>query len=182
MTVRLQMYMRKVSFLTILGLLLMISLRAGSEHESVWMTFQQAQDKAKAEPRIIIMDIYTDWCYWCKVMEHNTYSDPKVAVYLQDKFYPVRFNAESKVPVSWKGQSFEYNPDHRVNDLAFSLTQGHLAYPTTVIITPDEHNPVYIQGFLKPSDMEPILKYFGEGAYKTMSYPQFKKTFQSSWK
>jgi thioredoxin-related protein len=146
-----------------------------------WLTLKEAQDKTKGQPRVILMDIYTDWCYWCKVMEKNTYTDARVAAYVADKFYPVRFNAESKDSVSWKGQSFAFNPSYKVNELALSLTKGHLAYPTTVIITPDDRAPQYISGYLKPVDIEPVLKYFGEGAYKTTSYQVFKKNFQPSW-
>lgn len=61
-----------------------------------WLTLQQAEENGKSEPRVIIMDIYTDWCYWCKVMERNTYSNPVVAAYVDGKFYPVKFNAESR--------------------------------------------------------------------------------------
>lgn len=147
-----------------------------------WLTFQEAQDKLKGQPRVIIMDIYTDWCYWCKVMEKNTYEDPRVVAYMADRFYPVRFNAESRASVTWQGQSFAFNPNYKVNELAMSLTKGNLAYPTTVIITPDAHHPTYVAGYLKPADLEPVLKYFGEGAYKTKSYRDFKKDFQTSWK
>jgi thioredoxin-related protein len=147
-----------------------------------WLSLPEAETKGKGEPRVIIMDIYTDWCYWCKVMEKNTYEDPRVAAYVQAKFYPVRFNAETKNSITWKGQSFAYNPSYKVNELAMSLTKGNLAYPTTVIITPDDHAPQYIAGYLKPTDLEPVLKYFGEGAYKTKSYRDFRKDFQPSWK
>ena len=147
-----------------------------------WMTLQQAEENGKSEPRVIIMDIYTDWCYWCKVMERNTYSNPALAAYVAGKFYPVKFNAESHGPVSWKGQSFGYNSDYKVNELALNLTRGQLSFPTTVIITPDDQAPQFISGYLKPAEIEPILKYFGEGVYKKESYSVFKRTFKSEWK
>lgn len=147
-----------------------------------WLSFQEAQNRLKSEPRVIIMDIYTDWCYWCKVMDKNTYEDRAVAGYLQGKFYPVRFNAESRASVSWKGKSYDFNPGYRVNDLAISLTSGKLAYPTIVIITPDDRAPTYLTGYRKPADLEPVLKYFGEGAYKTESFREFSKRFQAAWR
>ncbi len=147
-----------------------------------WMSVGQAQDSLRQEPRVVIMDIYTDWCYWCKVMEKNTYSHPEVSAYVRDHFYPVKFNAESKDKVSWKGRSFAYNEGYRVNDLALSLTHGQLSFPTTVIITPDNNAPRFIAGYLKPAELEPILKYYGEGAYLKESYKTFSQKFHSSWK
>jgi thioredoxin-related protein len=147
-----------------------------------WLTVQQAQDSLKTEPKVILMDIYTDWCYWCKVMESNTYSKREVALYIKDHFYAVKFNAEDTKSINWKGQSFTFNPAYKVNELALSLTQGHLSYPTTVIVTPDNNPPQYIAGYLKPSDFEGILKYFGDGAYKTKSFKDFSKGFHNTWK
>ena len=176
------MYILRASIFSIL-MTALVSGRVAPERASLqWLSFQEAQNRVKGEPRVIIMDIYTDWCYWCKVMDKNTYQDRAVAAYLQDKFYPVRFNAETHASVSWKGKSYDFNPGYRVNDLAISLTSGKLAYPTLVIITPDDHNPTYLMGYRKPADLEPVLKYFGEGAYKTQSYREFKKSFQASWK
>ena len=147
-----------------------------------WLTVQQAQDSLKVQPRVIIMDIYTDWCYWCKVMERNTYTSKELSAYIKERFYSVKFNAESKGKVDWKGQSYAYNATYQVNELALSLTHGQLSFPTTVIITPDNNPPQFIPGYLKPAEMEPILKYFGDGVYKTTPFKEFNRSFHSSWK
>jgi thioredoxin-related protein len=162
--------------------LIFLSARSPLDRPGEWMTLQQAQDSIKGQPKVIIMDIYTDWCYWCKVMENNTYSKPEVSSYMHENFYAVKFNAENKNTVLWKGKSFAYNPSYRVNDLALSLTKGQLSFPTTVIITPDNQPPQFIAGYLKPSELEPILKYFGEGAYKKISFQEFNKDFHVTWK
>jgi thioredoxin-related protein len=179
--------MQKLTFLTYVGICIVLLGVGAPIHPRVqenfqWLTFQQAQERVRNRPRVILMDMYTDWCYWCKVMDRNTYSQPEIAAYIQEKFYPVKFNAESKGSVTWKGQSFDFNPDYRVNQLALTLTKGRLSYPTMVIITPDDHAPQYLSGYIKPMDLEPVLKYFGEGAYKSMTYKDFKKQFQPSWK
>ena len=59
-----------------------------------WLTFEEAVEKSKTEKRKIFIDVYTDWCGWCKVMDKNTFNDPEVAKLLNEKFYPVKFNAE----------------------------------------------------------------------------------------
>jgi thioredoxin-related protein len=181
--------MQKVTFGLLIGLFASVGMTKpameGMERptpELRWLTIQQAQDSSREQPRVIIMDIYTDWCYWCKVMERNTYSNRELASYLQEKFYPVKFNAENKSSITWKGQSFAFNDAYKVNELALSLTHGQLSFPTTVIITPDNNAPQFISGYLKPAEIEPILKYFGEGAYKKESYKDFNRAFKPTWK
>jgi uncharacterized protein YyaL (SSP411 family) len=44
-----------------------------------WVTFEQAVELSKKDKRKVFIDVYTDWCGWCKVMDKNTFSDPKVA-------------------------------------------------------------------------------------------------------
>lgn len=157
------------------------SVQAPPKASLQWMTLQEAKEKLKEQPRLILMDIYTDWCYWCKVMDKSTYTNKELVAYVQDKFYAVKFNAEMKSSVEWNGQQFKYNEAYHVNELSLSLTQGQLSFPTTVIITPD-NQAQFLSGYLKPSELEPILKFFGEGAYKTQSFEVFRKQFKSTWR
>ena len=35
----------------------------------------------------IILDLYTDWCGWCKVMDRNTFTDPDVIENINNNFF-----------------------------------------------------------------------------------------------
>ena len=128
----------------------------------------------------ILIDLYTDWCGWCKVMDKKTYSDKHVNEYLQAKFYAVRVDAESKHEITWNGKTYSFNANARTNDFAIWLTNGQLSYPTTVIIPPDGE-PQAIPGYLAPNEFELIVKYFGEGNYGKVPFQDFQKSFKSSW-
>ena len=41
-----------------------------------WLTWDQAVAKMEKEPRKIMVDVYTDWCGWCKRMDASTFQDP----------------------------------------------------------------------------------------------------------
>lgn len=146
-----------------------------------WLTIQEVSDNLKTEKRPVLIDLYTDWCGWCKVMDKKTYSNKKVSEYLAQKFYPVKVDAESKQAILWKGKSYQYNTQYRTNEFALYLTQGQLSYPTTVIIPADGGEPQAIPGFLEPKDFEIIVKYFGEGHYGKTPFDQFQKNFKTSW-
>jgi thioredoxin-related protein len=145
------------------------------------MTLDEAAASLKKEKRPVLMDLYTDWCGWCKVMDKKTYSKEAVVEYLQRKFYVVKVNAESRDAMLWEGRRFEYNAGYRVNEFALWLTQGRLEFPTTVILPSDGTGPQAIPGYLEAKDLELVVKYFGEGAYGKVPFADYQKSFKASW-
>ena len=71
-----------------------------------WLTFEEAVERSKTEKKKIFIDVYTDWCGYCKVMDKNTFSQADIAQYLNENFYPVKFNAEQKQDITFRGHTF----------------------------------------------------------------------------
>jgi uncharacterized protein YyaL (SSP411 family) len=151
---------------------------AGSAVE--WMTVEQAVDKLQQEKRPVLIDLYTSWCGWCREMDRKTYSSKKVAAYLAEKFYTVKVDAETRAVIAWEGRTYGYSPQYRASEFALYLTHGRLEFPTTIIITPGDA-PQAIPGYMEPGELEPVLKYFGEGAYKTQGFDEYMKSFSKTW-
>ena len=146
-----------------------------------WMTLQEAETAMLKERRPMLIDLYTSWCGWCKVMDKKTYSNKQVIDYVQDKFYPVRINAETQENLNWGNKLYGFNSQYRANDLAVYLTYGQLSFPTTVFIPTDGSGPQPIAGYQNPRDFELIVKYFGEGRYGKESFEQYQQAFKASW-
>jgi thioredoxin-related protein len=157
------------------------SNRKPSSDEVEWMTLPQAEAAIQKEKRPILIDLYTDWCGWCKVMDKKTYSNKNVAKYVHEKFYAVKINAESKDIINFNGRSFQYNAHYKANDFAIFLTQGRLEFPTTIILPSDGSSPQAIPGYLEPKDFELIAKYFGEGEYGRTPFEKYSRNFKASW-
>jgi thioredoxin-related protein len=50
---------------------------------------------AKSEQKAILIDGFTDWCYWCKVLDKKVFADSAIASMINNHFIPVKFNMES---------------------------------------------------------------------------------------
>ena len=149
-----------------------------------WLSFEEAEAMLLKKNKPVLIDLYTDWCGWCKVMDQKTYAKPKVIEYLNEKFYVIRFNAESKTPVKWKGKTYQFNPNYRTHQLAFELSNGELSYPNTIFIAEagKDQSPQSIAGILEPKEMEMLARYFAEGHYGKTAFNDYAKSFKPTWK
>jgi thioredoxin-related protein len=145
-----------------------------------WMTLDEVVASMKKEKRPILIDLYTDWCGWCKVMDKKTYSNKNVSAYITEKFYPVKLDAEQRKNISWNGKDYGFNSNYKTHDFAVYLTNGQLSYPTTVFI-PVDGDPQAIPGYMTPGEFELLAKYFGEGKFGKVPFGDYQKSFKSKW-
>jgi thioredoxin-related protein len=146
-----------------------------------WYGFEEAVELCKKEPRKIFIDVYTDWCGWCKVYDRNTFSNPDIVEYMNKYYYPVKFNAEGHDTVRFQGHTF-VNPSsgrRSTHMLAASLLNGKMSYPTVVFMN-EKFQLLHVQsGYLAPEQFAPFMVYMGESMYDTKtSWEEFNKTFK----
>lgn len=144
-----------------------------------WMTFEEAMQRMEEEPRKIFMDVYTDWCGWCKRMDANTFSHPEVAKYLNEKWYPVKFDAEQQESVTYLGKEYKFVPAGRrgYNELARAMDAT--SYPTTVYLDEQGNKIQSIKGYKDAKMLDKILKFFGEDHHKTKTWRDFQMGYES---
>ena len=146
-----------------------------------WYTFAQAVELQKKKPKPIMVDVYTSWCGPCKMMSANTFGNEILAKYINENFYPVKFNAETRDTVRFNGVTFaNKNPigtQRPVHDFAISILDSKLMYPSIVFLNEDIKKIQTITGYYKADQFEPILKFFGSGKYKDTKWEDYQKTF-----
>lgn len=148
-----------------------------------WLSFQEAIELNKQAPKKLFVDVYTDWCGWCKVMDSKTFTDPTIIKYINKYYYAVKFNAEGNDTIVFNKTTFvNPNPGKRssTHQFAAALLNYQMSYPTTVYMD-ETFNMLCspVQGYLKPNDIEPILAFFGENHHiNREKYDDFVKTFK----
>jgi thioredoxin-related protein len=143
-----------------------------------WLTFEEAVAKAKTDPKPIFIDVYTDWCGWCKKMDAATFSEAKVAEMLQNDFYPVKFNAEQQESINFNNHEFKFIANGRkgYNELAVALLDGKLSYPSVVFLNEKMERITILAGYRGPDDFYPILQFIGSGQYQSKTFEEYKKS------
>jgi thioredoxin-related protein len=148
-----------------------------------WMTFEQAVEKSKTEKRPIFIDVYTDWCGYCKVMDKNTFSDPKIAQLLNDKFYAVKFNGEQREEIVFNGTTYKFvaNGKSGYHELAAALLNNQMSYPTVVFLDEQFRMIQPLPGYRQAPEFHMIAQFFGEGHYKNTKWEEWQNHYKSPY-
>lgn len=158
---------------------------SGKESPIKWYSFEEAYKKNKKNPKKIFIDVFTDWCGWCKKMDAETFTDPTIAKYMNKHFYCVKFDAERKDTIVLDGQVF-VNPNptgkRSTHKLAFDLLGGNLSYPSYVFLNENGQKLSVVGGYQKAKDFEGVLHYFGDNAYLKSTWEDYRPTFKGEVK
>ena len=127
------------------------------------------------------MDVYTDWCGWCKKMEATTFQNPDLIKYMNNNFYAVRLNAERKDTIHFQGKDYFFNPQFKANTFAVELMKGQMSYPTSIIMMENFQNPMPVPGYMDVNQLETILSYIGDNAYKHQAWDAYQKSYVPRW-
>jgi thiol-disulfide isomerase/thioredoxin len=110
---------------------------AGAEGIEWAPSFEFALEQARTEKKIVMVDFFTHWCHWCKVLDEKTYSDLTV-IEASRKMVNVKVNAGTYVDIAKK--------------------YGVNAYPTVMFLKPDGTVRMSIRGFKPPERFLPQME------------------------
>ena len=146
-----------------------------------WLNWEEMVEMQKTNKKKIMIDLYTDWCGWCKKMDKTTFENPVIAKYINDNFYAVKFDAEQKAELEFEGTKYKFvNQGRRgYHEFAAALTQNQLSYPTYVFMNEDIQLLQVIPGYQEAKSFDYIINFFGGNFYKSVPWTKFEKEFQS---
>lgn len=167
--------MQKFIAVLVLSALVAFSVKAQKATPIDWLSWEEAQVKMAEEPKLIFIDVYTDWCGWCKRMDKSTFLDAAVAEVVNEHFYAVKFNAEQREDINYQGHTLKYQSQGRrgVHELAYALLDGRLSYPAFVYLDENQARISISPGYKDAAMMTRELRYIGERHYKTTKFEDF---------
>jgi len=157
-----------------------------SAQQIQWMSLEEAIAAQKITPKKIFMDVYTDWCGPCKLLDKKTFQNPDVSKYISEHYYAVKFNAEGQEEINFFNQTYtnpSYDPNRKGRNGTHQFTQylGVKGYPTMVFFSENGSPIMPVVGYLKPQQLELYLKMIKQGDYQVFSKPEDFEKYQKSF-
>ena len=166
---------KKIVFVFSLVLFVIVNSCSGQvpDQKIHWMSIEEAQKQSAKEPKKVFVDVYTHWCGWCKRMDASTFMIDSIADYMNKNYYAVKFDAETKDSIKFKDKVFAFRPEYKSNELAVSLLNGQMSYPSFVFLDEGFNMLSPLVGYQTPEQISPVLKFFGENIFKTKTWEQY---------
>jgi len=135
----------------------------------MWLPFNEGMALAAKEKKHVVIDFYTSWCHWCKVMDRETFSDPKVKSYLADNFVTIRINADSRNErLIYRGE--EYTP------ITLTRSFGVRGFPSLAYLDREGELITIVPGFVRAATFLPFLQYVQKECYKQrMTFEEYMR-------
>jgi thioredoxin-related protein len=153
-----------------------------------WLTLNEALELQKENPKKIIMDVYTNWCGPCKMLDKNTFQNPDLAAYVNKNYYAVKFNGEGNKTLNYKGKPYgnpnydETKANKRNSSHEFANYMGINAYPTIVFMNEKGDLIMPLRGYFNPTQLELYLKLFKGEDYKNINTKESFKAYNDAFK
>lgn len=142
-------------------------------NEINWVSLSEAEKLMAKKKKKVFVDVYTDWCGWCKRLDATTYKDENVIKYLNENFYAIKLNAETRDTIVFQGVKYTYDPSRRVNGVAPKFLTPQPGYPTLTYLD-DKMNVVRISpGYVDANAFLNQLRYINENYYLNMSFEKY---------
>ena len=155
---------------TLLILAVFVGFSGWAQEKIQWMSIEKAYELTQSEenPKKIFIDVYTDWCGWCKRMDKATFQKPEVAAYMNEYYYNVKFNAEQKEDITILNNTFTFvaQGQRGYHELAAALLNGKMSYPTVIFMNHRFEMLSRVPGYQEPLQFMKVAKFFGSDAYK----------------
>jgi thioredoxin-related protein len=137
-----------------------------------WTKFESAIKAAAEEDKPVMVDVYTDWCGWCKKMDKEVFNHPDVAEALNRMFAIAKVNGESRESITYK--------DQKTNGIGIAQGFGIRGYPSLIFLDSKGDLLTLIPGYVDAEKFLPIVNFLGGKHYETMEWEAYLAEYNAS--
>jgi thioredoxin-related protein len=131
-----------------------------------WVPLDEAVKKAAGSSKYVFVEVYTDWCGYCRKLNATTLRAQPVLNELNKNFQSVRLNAESPKTVLWKGK--------KVSERQMATNWGVTGFPTMLFLNGKGEIIGSYSAYADTKLMVSLLTYISSGAReKNVSFDAF---------
>jgi uncharacterized protein YyaL (SSP411 family) len=146
--------MKKLSVILFFALFIITNSFKTAE-EIKWLDFNTGYKLAVKKKKMMMVDVYTDWCGWCKVMDRETYAKSEIAALVNQHFVPIKFNPETpNIVYTFEGK--EYNGKGLKEIISNNQIRG---YPATMFINTKNKKSSLVSGYLNPQEFKVTVEH-----------------------
>jgi thioredoxin-related protein len=133
------------------SVIILFIFRSGGENSGLkWDKFDSGLEKAQQQKKFVLIDVYTDWCKWCKKMDEDVYSNQEVRKYLDDNFVCIKLNGEGSATLNYRGAT--------ITETELTQRLQIDGFPTSVFLKPNGEQLSLIPGYYPPDKFLEVLK------------------------
>lgn len=140
-----------------------------------WLSWEEALERSTYEKKKIFVDLYTEWCGWCKKMDSSTFKQKDIVNFINENYYPIKFDAQNKTPIEIKEKVYKFKNGY--NELAVEITYGRMQFPSLIFMDEEFNTIQSIPGYRKQDELEMILVYFAENFHTNMPWSTFQRKY-----
>lgn len=161
----------KYIIVLILSIVLVVSTFYQIDKKSIkWNNFKDGLKLAKFKNKKVLINVYTDWCKWCKKMESEVFPNAEVLKYINEKFIPIKFNGEAPNIINYFGETFSHSE--------FIAAFGINGFPATIFLTSEGEPITVLPGYHKADEYLKILKFIGDDIFRKMNFDEYLRSYK----
>lgn len=139
------------------------------DNQIVWPTFEAAFEAAAESDKIVLIDVWSRTCGWCRKQQTEVYTQAELQQIIDDYFVIGRIDIDvANDTISFRGY------DLSSAELAAGL--GASGTPTTIFMEPSGSYITRLAGFHPYDDFRNVLEFIGTEAFRDMPFEEYLKT------
>ena len=156
----------------LLGPGLAVAAGTGNTAGPDWRAWNEGMAQAKSANRPVIVNLYTNWCGWCRRMDKDIYQKAEIAEYLRKHYVTIKINGEASDPATYEGK--------KTTSAGLAQRFRVSGYPTTVFLRSNGDHMANVPGYVAADKFMLLLRYVAEGyADRNVPFTEFEKTVKS---